>query len=351
MITKTTDKFDRQEELLNCNFVKTILMLIVVIYHSCIFWAGGWFSMVTPQFSAPIISQIALWTNTFHIYAFALVSGYIFYHLKYEKGRYEKFWPFVLNKAKRLLIPYAVVSIAWVIPVSSLFYKVTFKDILKNYVLGISPGQLWFLLMLFVLFVVFFPLSKFFKENDIFGAVVVVAFYGVGLIVQLLNVNFFQIFRAFTYVPLFWLGFKIRQHGSLCIKKIPSLIWVVADLLLFALYTIISKYDGAIFALLQKGVYFVLCVVGALMAFVVLQEIAGRVKWKESSVFKFLSKNSMPVYLFHQQIIYVIIYYLNGVVNPYIHVAINGLGSLVVSLIISALLMKFKWTRALIGEK
>ena len=87
------------------------------------------------------------------------------------------------------------------------------------------------------------------------------------------------------------------------------------------------------------------------MAFVVLQKLATRVNWEESKVFSFLSKNSMLVYLFHQQIIYVFISLLNGVINPYLHAGINFVGAMAISLLISTVLMKFKWTRFLIGEK
>ena len=87
------------------------------------------------------------------------------------------------------------------------------------------------------------------------------------------------------------------------------------------------------------------------MAFVILQKIADKVKWKESKVFGFLSKNSMSVYLFHQQVIYMFVTWLNGLINPYLHAGINFVGAMVASLLISTILMKFKWTRMLIGEK
>lgn len=59
----------------------------------------------------------------------------------------------------------------------------------------------------------------------------------------------------------------------------------------------------------------------------------------------------MPVYLFHQQIIYVFISALNGMINPYLHAGINFIGAMSISLLMSTLMMKFKWTRFLIGMK
>ena len=98
------------------------------------------------------------------------------------------------------------------------------------------------------------------------------------------------------------------------------------------------------------GCGFLLNVVGACMAFVFLVKIAEYVKWN-NKYFQAISKKTMPVYLFHQQIIYFFIYYLNGIVNPFVNATINFCGSMVLSLLIATLLMKFRITRLLIGEK
>ena len=40
--------FGDRLELKNCYFVKTILMLLVVGYHSMVFWSGDWFTVISP---------------------------------------------------------------------------------------------------------------------------------------------------------------------------------------------------------------------------------------------------------------------------------------------------------------
>ena len=220
-----------------------------------------------------------------------------------------------------------------------------------QYGLGTSPSQLWFLLMLFCVFMIFHPLSRFFEKHNIGGAIVVIAFYGLGLVGQMVLPNIIQVFRACTYIPLFWLGSKIRQYGGEGLRKISVLVWLFADVMLLAITKYLSDFDGFIFKLMNLSFDFLLHIVGALMAFVILQKIADKVKWKESKVFGLLSKNSMPVYLFHQQVIYIFVTMLNGLINPYLHAGVNFIGAMVVSLLISAILMKFKWTRLLIGEK
>ena len=91
-------------------------------------------------------------------------------------------------------------------------------------------------------------------------------------------------------------------------------------------------------------------ILGSIMAFVVLQKLALWVSWKEKPKFLYLTERSMPIYLFHQQLIYILIYWFNGWIHPYIHVLVNFIAATVGSVFITNLLLKIKVTRTLIGE-
>lgn len=344
-----TGNLDRQTELSNCNFVKTVLMLIVVLYHSIAFWGGGWFTK-NPAIASQGLKTLTGWLNTFHIYGFTLVSGYIFYYIKYEKGGYQDFCSFVSNKAKRLLIPYVFIAAIWAAPIQCLFLHYDLPTVVKNYVLAVSPSQLWFLTMLFVVFVLFWLLSDYFTKHTFGGLVVVLGLYGVGLVAGTKIPNYFSIFTALRYLSFFWLGFKLRQHGTSIVWKIPALLWILASVGLFALTRFLGGRSGIVFTVINIGLSFLTSVVGALMAFVVLQKLAVKIKWN-GTVFACFSKHSMVVYLLHQQVIYFFIYFLNGLVNPYLHAAINFVGAMSISLMLASVLLKFRATRFLIGEK
>ena len=92
-------------------------------------------------------------------------------------------------------------------------------------------------------------------------------------------------------------------------------------------------------------------IIGAIMAFYVLQKIADWSKWYDKKSFTNLSKCMMPIYLFHQQIIYFVISALNGKVHPVLNAFANFTISLFVSWLISWLLLKCKITKFLIGQK
>ena len=61
----------------NCDYVKTLLMLMVIFGHSIAFWTQKWLD-IEVVIPCIILGHGYSWINSFHIYSFALVSGYIF---------------------------------------------------------------------------------------------------------------------------------------------------------------------------------------------------------------------------------------------------------------------------------
>lgn len=64
-----------------------------------------------------------------------------------------------------------------------------------------------------------------------------------------------------------------------------------------------------------------------------------------------LSKISMPIYLFHQQIIYFTIIFFNGRIYPLLNIFVNFFAAIFISNLLSSIMLKYKYTRLLIGEK
>lgn len=142
-----------------------------------------------------------------------MVSGFIFYYLKYYKGKYDSFIPFVKNKFRRLLIPYIVVCIVWIIPFQVFLQKINIKTVLVNIALGIYPNQLWFLLMLFLVFIIVWLLADFLKTHDGLGFLIVVSMHILGVLFSWFIPNYLQIWSALRHVLFFWMGFKICQKN------------------------------------------------------------------------------------------------------------------------------------------
>lgn len=195
----------------NCTFVKTILMILVILGHSMAFWSGSWFTG-NPEITSICMNYIYKWINSFHVFAFVLVSGYIF-AFKVSEGGYNSYIPFLKNKAKRLLIPYIFTVVIWVAPLSQYFFQWDKRELFEKYVLCINPSQLWFLWMLFWVFVISQPLRRvFINGNILIGSLIVILFYGIGIIGESILPNIFCIWTGLQYISFFYIGIRIRKN-------------------------------------------------------------------------------------------------------------------------------------------
>lgn len=342
-------KSDKRRELENCSLIKTILMLCIVLYHSLLFWNGNWFMAITPELLVPAFNAFTSWLNSFHIYGFTLVSGYLFHYVKYERGGYLSTKEFLKKKVLRLIIPYYSFACIWVAPVSYVFYKWDWKSLFSKYIIGTSPNQLWFLLMLFGTLTIVYFLSDLIKKSMIDAVIIAAACYGIGFVGSIFIQNFFQIWTAFEYVPFAIIGFVLRQYDTSKFYRMPSVIWLIGNIICLYLSQQLLA-TNIIIKLLIIGIGFLSHVFGALWAFFFLQKIGDRFSWKDNKAILFLSERSMTIYLVHQQIIYIVLYILNGKITPYLLGFLTFSIALGLSCCIASVLKKYKITRFLIGE-
>lgn len=65
------------EKLRFCDPFKALMMLFVILGHSCLIYTGFWSAFPAAVHSSGF-DFLAKWLDTFHTYAFVFVSGYIF---------------------------------------------------------------------------------------------------------------------------------------------------------------------------------------------------------------------------------------------------------------------------------
>lgn len=212
------------------------------------------------------------------------MSGYIFQYLKYEKGKYQKFFPFIANKAKRLLVPYVFVAIIWVIPISYVLFSYTPKDIILKYVLCTGPSQLWFLWMLFDVFCIVWIISNWLK-NDFIAIFISCISWLIGYVCGARFSNIFCVWTAFNYLPFFILGMKLREKNNCLLYKIPAILFVFIQLVLFGAYQMTSSNSGILYRLVNLIALYSAHIFGALMSFFVLQWLAEKVDWENNKLF------------------------------------------------------------------
>ena len=339
----------KENELENIEIVKLFLMISVVLYHSMAFWKGNWFTVITPE-PSELLSNIATWLNTFHIYGFTLASGYLFHVLKCEREHYKTFSGFLKKKAQRLLVPLVFVSVVWAAPIYTYFVRPSTSVILEKFVFMESPSQLWFLGMLFVVFMLYWPLTKYSYKNNILTGCIAIVYLLLGKVGYNLFPDVFQIWTGMRFVLYFYIGACLRKDNKKIAYKIPSFVYLGVHILLFIIWNNLNDRGGVIFKLISLGISELTYAVGAIGAFVIFERLADMIK-KPNGIVKYGCKYSMSIYLFHQQIIYVVLFLLNGKLHPYLLVLICFFVSTAVSFIISFIMDHFRVTRFLISGR
>lgn len=90
----------------NLDYLKLIGILL-----SC-YWAlyiGGW--VFTSPINSPIYGLIASYVYTFHVPMLVFVSGAIYYYCKINRGKYSNIKNLIINKVKRLIVPFLFIGI------------------------------------------------------------------------------------------------------------------------------------------------------------------------------------------------------------------------------------------------
>lgn len=331
-----------------CDDAKVVLMLAVVVCHCFAFW-GGWFTN-DPVIPSQIARFIAEWLGSFHVYAFTLISGYLFYYLQMEKHHYPDFIVFVHKKFHRLLTPSFAVGLLWVAPLTYLFIPFTMKELVKKYLFLYQPSQLWFLGMLFVCFVLAWLLRNFARDHTHLLVLLCLVAYGTGMAGMHYRLDYFMICTGLMFLPFFELGFKLRQSHSDLLFQFHPIVLLIVDFILFVPLFFINGHLSGIYKAGYFAFRFLLNLFGAFSAFSLLVQWSGRYKWGQMPIFKYLSHRTMIVYLLHQQVIYFFITWLNGAVPPIAHGVINFIGTIIITLALSEVVLRVKVLRYLTGN-
>ena len=67
-------------------YIKGVLILLIVLYHSMLTWAGVWNFSFLAEIEILPIKVISDWLNSFHIYAFTFISGFIFAFIEIDRN-------------------------------------------------------------------------------------------------------------------------------------------------------------------------------------------------------------------------------------------------------------------------
>jgi len=330
--------------------IKTIMMITIVLYHSIALWLPeGWFNQ-QPSTPSTFLRILSTWLNYIHVYVFVFVSGYLFSYLKIQKGKYKSFSELMKKKFKRLIIPYITTSITWCIPFYILFFQPSIINVLKNYLFGYAPNQLWFLLMLFNVFIIAYFLHQYIIKMDLKNVFIIsFVIYLFYIIINNYITLPFQLVKTIQFLPFFLIGMNYDRMNKILLKKNIYVFFLMINMVLFAIQFLIPLNANIYVKVIKKIIDFFISINGTLFVVNFMCSIKNASLFNKK-IYKIIENNSFNIYLFHQQIIWTIIYLCNGRTSPLLMILMSFFISIIVSILISIVIKKFKITSKMFGN-
>lgn len=322
--------------------LKVYAMILVVVAHVTRMYTG--LGVVTPCVHSNLLAKLTEFIYSFHMPLFICISGMV-YGYCIEHGKYKDSKKFILNKAKRLLIPYIIIGCAIVAPVmvGFKFTDIGFgKYFVRDILLGGDSRHLWYLLVLFEIFLCCAVIRKInFKANYFIAFIILLA---IAYIPSLVSIpNFFSISLFLYYGLFFFIGMIIDKTIVNIYKKIKNKIWILILMILTML------------VLFKAGKWFFkipVAILGILIFTWIIALIDEHIEIiKETKIYKLLDKNGFGIYLFHPMIIYILFYYLgNYRINPILLSLFIVIVTYIISILLTTIVRKIK-LQFIIGEK
>lgn len=293
---------NNKDRLSEPDVIRAVTAVIVVLFH-----AYG--MMYTPAHfpdTVEIYREKYYWFNSiclwFHMPLFIFISGGVYGYLYHVKGKYRDTLPFIWNKMKRLLIPYVIFSVIFMVTTNGWSWSGLFSG---------TYSHLWFLTMLFWCFVGIAVIDmlrpcmlRFFPTPIVHVLILIISF--IGLLLPKLDYNLLGIAYFYKWFFWFYLGYSIymnRNKVYICIKKtliLPFVLPFLYGCCMWYMVTCVGTYGGNSkcfiseigFACIVLWIWYVLCW---------LIEKFGT-SWTQCWLIKELSLCSFGIYIFHNWI-------------------------------------------------
>ncbi|VYU05035.1 acyltransferase family protein [Clostridium butyricum] len=329
-----------KEYMKNLNYLKYIALMLVIIGHSTNVYRENW--VFQSDIHSNFFKWISIYVNSFHMQIFIFISGSVYCYCKKYKYAYNNFKILILNKFKRLMIPYIIIGALYVIPIGIIIGIQTYQDgyqsSLINLLLGYESGHLWFLMMSFILLVVFFQLEKFFIEKN--KCIIICLFFFVFQLLYSKLPRIFLINKAMFYMIFFYSGYILFLKYELISKiqfKLNSGKIIIISFLgintLLAAKEIIPSIP-IISSIIDIFISDIIGMLGVIQMYsVVLYFKKIRLNPKIKYTIKYINKYNFQIYLLHEPIIFIILYrFINY--HSFFLVSICFMGSIIISIIL-----------------
>ena len=317
--------------------LRIVSIILVVLAHSIIIYNPYW-GLYTTNNNSIILKYLCLFIYIFHMPLFFSISGFLFNNTLKHNYTFKQLFK---KKFLRLIVPYLIVGIIWLIPIKTFLSYSNYTNnsfiynVFVNLLLGIDNGHLWFLPALFLIFLFSYCIEKLcerYQINIYLRIIILVFLSGVGHILPI------YIGSSFIYLLWFQLG-KMIASGDIKISNSKyKFLLLIIMVVLIPIYLII--YDtNSIFKYVSIVLQIIICFIMLLLIYG--SKIVIFKSERKYNIFNIIDKNSFGIYLFHSPLIYFsFTYYPN--INPILMVIINFLIFGIFSVFITILIRKIK---------
>lgn len=338
-----------KKDLSHMNLLRAVGITLVVLRHSFAPFRGSW--EVSEYYDYNIIADcIGRYISTISMPLFVFISGYIYYFLRSNYGKYSDFKTLFKKKSRRLIVPYLILAPIYI------YFLLDFDSFLSFiYHLWKGAGHLWFLLMMFTMFLLYYKFENYLNNHYVLSILLGIFLYALVLPLNYVHLN--PLGLVCKYFIFFQLGNLFNKYSENLLNYLKGKVLVMffTHLILFGIYFYaITTYENkyVLFAISQTLLILsilALCFIYGFLNFVILKHPKFVVKIKSSV--SFVNHNSYYLYLIHEPLLKVFFTLLFVQKMPvFLAIPLAFFLSMVISLILGNFLMKLKLGRELIGS-
>lgn len=311
------------------DFIRVMATLLVIIGHA------GYLSMKTKYgefildidktiLSQTLINLIIRFIYSFHMPLFFALSGSIF-KLSLSLGKIKSLNQFLRYKIKRLIIPFYIVSIFYLIPIK---YFTGYFNLSQNKLYDIILGQfflcgnthLWFLLVLFQITIIAYFLEKI-TLKWLKLLIIIFLFY----LGNFIKIEFLGISKTFMNIIWFYIGIVyqtkylyLKKHIIKC-KNLYLKIAILFETIILAIYLLLFKNNVFFYVIINfSGIF--LCLICSYYCI--------NTNLIDTKLYKIILKNSFIIYLLSDPLNYLILYIIKK--YNYYSILSNNVGYIIV---------------------
>jgi len=328
------------------NTLRALAILLVVLRHCFAPYMKTW--PVSEYYTYELFTDITgKYISTISMPLFVFISGFLFSYLRNKLKKYPTFQILLSKKIARLLRPYIILAPIYILIFVNLNSILDFIQPLWK-----GAGHLWFLLMIFLVFILFYPLEIYFKKKPLKSFLLIVL--GFFLYPGFSVIGLYPLAKVFHYLPFFYLGYFFHFKDEKIIKKIGNKLWLFIPIhtILFITSILAPKLitNGILKTFFIAYINLPLGIMSVSILFLIFTKNKNLKTLGNNLIVKNLNQTSYYIYLLHQPILLFLfeIKFLQTL-PPLVVIIFGFLSTILVSFFLASILLKFYWSKKLIG--